>query len=165
MNNTCGFSRTHNKWPWHHLALKYNIKALFVCRWVHTLYLIYNKFLSMIYVSKNVHTYGWSFEMHYIQQQDTYMYVVSGSRQRMINGMEERGSGMSPSITHGDLAPDMISSTKLNMVSGKRKHHHKYKDTYGCMLLFLSTKHLRHPVCLFVCLMSICNQVWLMICN
>lgn len=30
---------------------------------------------------------------------------------------EVRRSGISPSITHGDLAPDRISSTKLNIVS------------------------------------------------
>ena len=48
----------------------------------------------------------------------TYMYVVSGSRQRMIMLMEEdRRLGMSPNITHGDLAPDKMSSTKLKRVS------------------------------------------------
>lgn len=51
------------------------------------------------------------------------MYVVSGSRQRMIMLMEEdRRLGMSPNITHGDLAPDKMSSTKLKRVSmTKRK--------------------------------------------
>lgn len=49
------------------------------------------------------------------------MYVVSGSRHRMISEIDERGSWMSPSITHGDLAPDMMSSTKLNIVSVKRR--------------------------------------------
>lgn len=54
----------------------------------------------------------------------TYMYVVSGSRQRMIMLMEEdRRLGMSPNITHGDLAPDKMSSTKLKRVSvTKRKN-------------------------------------------
>lgn len=48
----------------------------------------------------------------------TYIYVVSGSRQRMIMLMEEdRRLGMSPNITHGDLAPDKMSSTKLKRVS------------------------------------------------
>lgn len=48
----------------------------------------------------------------------TYMYVVSGSRQRMIMLIEDdRRFGMSPSITHGDLAPDRMSSTKLRRVS------------------------------------------------
>jgi len=66
---------------------------------------------------------------HYIRA-ETHMYVVSGSRQRMISEIDERGSGMSPSITHGDLAPDMMSSTKLNTVSVKRRklclaHTHK----------------------------------------
>lgn len=53
----------------------------------------------------------------------TYMYVVSGSKQRMIMLMEEdRRLGMSPNITHGDLAPDRMSSTKLRRVSvSKRK--------------------------------------------
>ena len=53
----------------------------------------------------------------------TYMYVVSGSKQRMIMLMEEdRRLGMSPNITHGDLAPDRMSSTKLRRVSvTKRK--------------------------------------------
>lgn len=52
------------------------------------------------------------------------MYVVSGSRQRMIMLMEEdRRLGMSPNITHGDLAPDKMSSTKLKRVSvTKRKN-------------------------------------------
>lgn len=50
------------------------------------------------------------------------MYVVSGSRQRMIMLMEEdRRLGMSPNITHGDLAPDRMSSTKLNRVSAARE--------------------------------------------
>lgn len=48
----------------------------------------------------------------------THMYVVSGSRQRTIMLMEEDWRlGTSPSITHGDLAPDKISSTKLKRVS------------------------------------------------
>lgn len=48
----------------------------------------------------------------------THMYVVSGSRQRTIMLMEEdRRLGTSPNITHGDLAPDKISSTKLKRVS------------------------------------------------
>lgn len=47
------------------------------------------------------------------------MYVVSGSRQRTIMLMDEdRRLGMSPNITHGDLAPDRMSSTKLKRVSG-----------------------------------------------
>lgn len=46
------------------------------------------------------------------------MYVVSGSRQRTIMLMDEdRRLGMSPNITHGDLAPDRMSSTKLKRVS------------------------------------------------
>lgn len=46
------------------------------------------------------------------------MYVVSGSRQRTIMLTEEdRRLGMSPNITHGDLAPDKMSSTKLRSVS------------------------------------------------
>ena len=49
------------------------------------------------------------------------MYVVSGSRQRMIMAIDVKGSGMSPSITHGDLAPDKMSSTKLSMVSEKKR--------------------------------------------
>lgn len=50
------------------------------------------------------------------------MYVVSGSRQRMIMLMEEdRRLGMSPNITHGDLAPDKMSSTKLKRVSAEMK--------------------------------------------
>lgn len=48
----------------------------------------------------------------------TYMYVVSGSRQRTIMLMDEDSRlGMSPNITHGDLAPDRMSSTKLRSVS------------------------------------------------
>lgn len=35
----------------------------------------------------------------------------------MIMDMEVSGSAISPSITHGDLAPDRMSSTKLSMVS------------------------------------------------
>lgn len=61
------------------------------------------------------------------------MYVVSGSRQRMISEIDERGSWMSPSITHGDLAPDMMSSTKLNIVSVKRRKlclAHTHKDVH-----------------------------------
>lgn len=34
----------------------------------------------------------------------------------MLTEMERR-FGMSPNITHGDLAPDMMSSTKLRRVS------------------------------------------------
>lgn len=50
------------------------------------------------------------------------MYVVSGSRQRMIILTEvERRLGMSPNITHGDLAPDKISSTKLRRVSAAER--------------------------------------------
>lgn len=63
----------------------------------------------------------------------THMYVVSGSRQRMISEIDERGSWMSPSITHGDLAPDMMSSTKLNIVSVKRRKlslAHTHKDVH-----------------------------------
>lgn len=46
------------------------------------------------------------------------MYVVSGSRQRTIMLMEEDSRlGTSPNITHGDLAPDKMSSTKLKRVS------------------------------------------------
>lgn len=58
----------------------------------------------------------------------TYMYVVSGSRQRMIMETEVKGSGMSPSITHGDLAPDKMSSTKLSMVSKRTSNSREGKS-------------------------------------
>lgn len=54
------------------------------------------------------------------------MYVVSGSRQRMIMLIEEdRRLGISPNITHGDLAPDKMSSTKLKRVSVTERERHR----------------------------------------
>lgn len=50
------------------------------------------------------------------------MYVASGSKQRMIILMEEDSRlGTSPNITHGDRAPDRMSSTKLSRVSATRQ--------------------------------------------
>lgn len=71
-------------------------------------------------------------------ERPTHMYVVSGSRQRTIMLMEgDRRLGTSPSITHGDLAPDKMSSTKLSRVSaedtstGQKSRGESQKHTKG----------------------------------
>lgn len=70
------------------------------------------------------------------------MYVVSGSRQRMIMLMEEdRRLGMSPNITHGDLAPDKMSSTKLKRVSAAER-----KDTFR--VIIHPRVHLKSDLCI-----------------
>lgn len=65
----------------------------------------------------------------------THMYVASGSRQRMIRLMEEDSRfGMSPSITHGDLAPDRMSSTKLKRVSVEQRMNGLMPSWKDCCL-------------------------------
>lgn len=81
-------------------------------------------FSEIWYLVSLVHNRMFSVDVHQEKKNTaTYMYVVSGSKQRMIMLMEEdRRLGMSPNITHGDLAPDRMSSTKLRRVSvTKRK--------------------------------------------
>lgn len=79
--------------------------------------------------------------MSVINERITHMYVVSGSRQRTIMLMEEdRRLGTSPSITHGDLAPDKMSSTKLKRVSAadtmrEVQPEWEAKENYACPLV------------------------------
>lgn len=116
--------QTCRRWPSEWKRKQFNFFVCIVVIWAHqasTVYFLFF-FFKLLLGSRLSHptVQRLNSGVWLRKMMQPYMYVVSGSRQRTIMLMDEDSRlGMSPSITHGDLAPDRMSSTKLRRVSGE----------------------------------------------